>query len=92
MGRFCGILLNHFITSGSYDSAPLIKGCIVEFDVLAIERVMICHLFVCSGDRAKIKTLVKELNVSCLDTGGHTPLMYAVMGRQAKVSRVWNFN
>ena len=47
------------------------------------------YLYVLSffpGDRGKIKAVAKELSVDCLDTGGHTPLMYAVMGRQPKVS------
>lgn len=45
--------------------------------------------FICclpAGDRSKLKMLAnQEPNVDCLDTAGHTPLMYAVMGKQTKV-------
>jgi len=38
-----------------------------------------------AGDRSKLKVLAnQEPNVDCLDTAGHTPLMYAVMGKQTK--------
>ncbi len=39
-----------------------------------------------AGDRTKLRSLVRELSVDCLDIAGYTPLMYAVMGRQQKVS------
>ena len=39
-----------------------------------------------AGDRSKLKMLAnQEPNVDCLDTAGHTPLMYAVIGKQTKV-------
>ena len=39
-----------------------------------------------------MRALVKELSPECLDTAGHTPLMYAVFGRQAKVYFHGDFN
>ncbi|XP_064386094.1 uncharacterized protein LOC135334732 isoform X2 [Halichondria panicea] len=42
------------------------------------------HVSALYGDRSRLKVLVKELSVDCLDTAGHTPLMYAAIGKQAK--------
>ena len=45
----------------------------------------------CTGDRSKLKLLARDLGVNCLDAAGHTPLMYAAMGKQAKVTE-WKMN
>ena len=39
-----------------------------------------------------MRVLIKELNPECLDTAGHTPLMYAVYGRQPKVGYPHSFH
>lgn len=51
----------------------------IKSEYLSIANI---HL---SGHRQRVRALVKELSPECLDTVGHTPLMYAVFGRQAKV-------
>ena len=38
------------------------------------------------GQRQRLRALVRELSPECLDTAGHTPLMYAVFGNQTKVT------
>ena len=38
------------------------------------------------GERAKVKTLISESDINITDAHGRTPLMYAVIGKQAKVS------
>lgn len=53
--------------------------------VVYMYTVRTCIDITCVGDRTKLNLLTKELSVDCLDTAGHTPLMYAVLGKQAKV-------
>lgn len=55
------------------------NGCIVQLPIL----VPCTHYIL--GQRQRLRSLVRELSPECLDTAGHTPLMYAVFGKQAKV-------
>ena len=44
------------------------------------------HVNFFSGERVKVKVLISQESINCIDTHGRTPLMYAVLGKKKKVS------
>ena len=68
------LLLLHFLLTHT-DLKRMFSAFLSSWAVIAI----------LIGQRQRLRTLTRELSPECLDTAGHTPLMYAVFGNQAKV-------
>ena len=55
------------------------------FGVRTVNNSPLTYMMLFTGDRERLKALLMECHVDTLDAVGHTPLIYAVYGKQVKV-------